>query len=275
MKHRVRICLEERGVIYKITSIYLLRDGSFKVDMPYFPYKEGLVIKFAPNYGTFRSAISEGELKQTLSATNRPQLSIHASGFAQFSGPGILSGIDGKTKYAKGVGIYSAPLSDPVRSGPTFGITFWGLHNFEKVSKLENSDLVITQSDVVNRYVEGDPAYNTYMFEGFIFPEVFSSIIVHKGHREQITFRWQHYVHSPGAIFTLPVIRLFNHTSFIGILPSRVYTGIAEKEESGFNFGGPGGVDHPDMKKPLHTIIAFSSMMIFETDEKLDFPGSE
>ena len=140
---KMRICLEENGVFYKITSIYLANDGSFKVDIPYCQYSKGLIIKFSPNYGPKYTCITEDKLKQKLSSLNRPQLSIHSSGFVQFSGQGVRSGIDPVTKLAKGVGVYSAPLNFPIESGPTFGVTFWGVKNFETIPKIEKGDIKI------------------------------------------------------------------------------------------------------------------------------------
>lgn len=269
--NRVRICLEENGIFYKITSIYLLNDGSFKIDMPYYPYKNGLIVKFIYKYGPKNSIITENELRQKLSSTNRPQLSIHSTGFTQFSGPGVRSGIDKSTGLAKGVGVYSAPLDKPVESGPTFVILFWGVKNFEKISKLKKDDILITQDNLINRPNSNSLGFNTYIFEGYVFHQRFEKYVWIKNNREEATIGFPQYRESPGAIFTFPIIRLKNHKSFIGILPFRTSTMLPKKEESGFNFSGPGGSDSPVGNGEVNIIMAFSNMLIFDAEESLNF----
>jgi hypothetical protein len=267
----MRICLEEDGIIYKITSIYLSSDGSFSIDIPSYPYREGLVMKFSPNYGPKNYLIAEDEFKQKLSSKNRPKLSIHSSGFVQFSGPGVRSGIDANTKLARGIGVYSAPLDAPVESGPTFGITFWGVKNFEKTSKLKKGDILIKQEDLINRPNPDNPEVNTYIFEGWVFHERFKKYIRDRNNREEATIGFPQYRESPGAIFTFPIVRLCNYKSFIGILPFRTNTELPNKEDSGFNFGGPGGTDSPSRNGPINVIMAWSSMGIFDSKENLNY----
>ena len=50
-KNTIRICVEEDGIVYKVTSIHLLKDGSFKGDVPYCNFEEkGVIIKIPVQY---------------------------------------------------------------------------------------------------------------------------------------------------------------------------------------------------------------------------------
>lgn len=270
MSSRIRICLEIKDSIYKISSLYLSNDGSFKIDIPYCPYEEGYLMKFRPRYGEFLYLIPEKEFEQKFTAKNRPQLSIHASGFVQFSGPGVLSGIDKKTGLANGLGIYSNPLNDPIQSGPTCGIVFWGIEFFEKLSGSRKTDLIIRENQIIDRPAE-DIKRNSYLFEFFVFPEFLARHIRSSTAGKEMTARFPFYRHSPGAIFTFPIIELINHQSFIGILPFKTSTGFANKTKFGFNFGSPSGTNIPN-GNDVTQLMALSEKHVFEiADGTLDY----
>lgn len=267
MSSNIRICLEKDGCVYKISSITLLSDGSFKLDVPYCQFKEAFLTKITPNYKspTKRYLVKISEKNFTL--RSRPQLSIHSSGFVQFSGPGVLSGVDKKTGIPKGLGVYSAPLSTPVQSGPTAGISFWGLEFFEKLLSKRKTDLIINEGQLINRFYKDESSLNSYLFEFFVFSEKFDKYIRKTSRGEEATIWFPQY---PG-LFTFPVLRLKNHSSFIGVIPFMVYSGFAEKVDFGFNFGGPAGTDTPDGKGGLSSVMAFSEKYIFDSDESLDY----
>jgi hypothetical protein len=134
MKDRIRICIKEGKDSYKVTSIYLKSDGSFKLDFPYCEHKEGLLTKLSlpPNVYCKKESYVSYEERETFLVKNRPQLSVHTSGFVQISGPGIKSGIDQNTQ---------------IRTGPTCSVLFWGLKNgYEKVVKPQTINYFIPDS---------------------------------------------------------------------------------------------------------------------------------
>ena len=267
MSSNIRICLEKDNCIYKISAVYLSADGSFKLDVPYCPYKEAFLTKITPNYKspTKRYLIKIAE--QNFTSKSRPQLSIHSSGFVQFSGHGILSGIDDKTGTAKGLGVFSSPLSTPVQSGPTAGITFWGVEFFEKLLSKRKTDLIIKESQIINRFYKDESSLNSYTFEFWVFSEKFEKYTKQSSFGEEVTLLFPQI---PG-VFTLPIIRLRNLSSFIGILPVRINTMFAEKVDFGFNFGGPAGTDTPDRKGELSSVMALSEKYIFDGERSLDY----
>jgi hypothetical protein len=170
-KDTVRICFVEDGITYNISAIHLLSDRSFKVDVPYCNYDRGLIVKFPTTYKTEK--ISKDKYLKAYFSSKRPQLSIHASGFVQFSGPGITSGIDSETKEIKGMGLQSNPLIDPVSSGPTFGITCYGFKNgYEKV-ETDPANSIVYQKDILleSLVTKTDKAIlNTFVLYGWVIP---------------------------------------------------------------------------------------------------------
>ena len=86
-------------------------------------------------------------------AEDRAKLTYHIDGFAQFSSenPGkLISDRDPKTGEPKGLGLLTRPLSTPIVSGPSVGITVWGIEEFESAKKTENL-IVFEPSDFYYR----------------------------------------------------------------------------------------------------------------------------
>lgn len=249
---RVRICILKNGVIYKITSLYLLKDGSFKIDVPYCPFEGGVVTKFSPKYGERRQTLL---LNKSFGLTKRPQLSVHASGFVHFSGPGIKSGIDEDTKLAKGAGVYSAPLYNPITSGPTCIILLWGIENFEIIDQLTKEDLVIKEEYINKQFgiiyedkIE-NVVLNSYSFHLFVFPETLEEKIFIGKNGEEARVYFPHYYDSGrvGAEFSFSVFRLENINSFLGLIPFKTYTEFPNKIPFGFQMSGPAGTNKPNL----------------------------
>jgi hypothetical protein len=73
-------------------------------------------------------------------AEDRVKLTYHTDGFAQFSSenPGsIISGRDPETGEPKGLGLFTHPLATPIVSGPSVGVTVWGIEEFEPADQSE------------------------------------------------------------------------------------------------------------------------------------------
>lgn len=81
------------------------------------------------------------------------KLSYHTDGFAQFSGESagrITSGIDPTTGEPKGLGLFTNPLTAPIRSGPSVGVTVWGMEEFEE-AKERDHPLIFEADDFYHR----------------------------------------------------------------------------------------------------------------------------
>jgi hypothetical protein len=268
--NRKKICLEENGIIYHITSIYLLPDGSFKIDLPHCPYTEGTIIKFRYKHDTpGLSTTKNKDLIQNFTSNSRPQLSIHASGFTQFSGPGIISGVD-ENKLAKGVGIYSNRLVNPIQSGPTSIILFWGLENYKTIKHVTSEDILITQKDLHTRLTPREDKQidemdvNTYGFDFFVFPDSYEKYVSKEGNKEIMNINFPTYTQSPSKKFKFPICRLRKIDSFIGILPFRAYTGHPNSIPHGFVINGPAGSDKPNVHGTVQLLYSMEQLKEIE-----------
>src|SRR5579862_4789909 len=129
--------------LYKITKIISLNGGGFSVLTPYHKAHSGFLFKTHISPGMFDKA-GLHLMKWTdcagFTAENRTKLSYHVDGFAQFSSENqgkIVSGRDPNTGEPKGLGTMARPFSDPATSGPSVGISVWGLEDFEIADQKE------------------------------------------------------------------------------------------------------------------------------------------
>ncbi len=99
------------GKKHKLLKIWFGGDGSFYVSAPYHPSKSATLVKRTVCYDT-------GFMRPTLQVPaivdaglfedeeSQIKLSYHPSGFCQFSGKGLMSGVDEKGK-PKGIGVWA------------------------------------------------------------------------------------------------------------------------------------------------------------------------
>lgn len=92
-------------------------------------------------YGTHLD-IKRDESEQ-YSARDIVKFSYHPDGFVQFSSATNNRIVSGRNSdgTAKGLGVVSWPLNNPISTGPSMSITFWGLDKFveEMPTKVDNS----------------------------------------------------------------------------------------------------------------------------------------
>jgi hypothetical protein len=115
-------------------------------------------------------------------ANDRVKLSYHADGFVQFSGENstkIQSGRDGRG-LPKGIGLQTAPISSPIKTGPTFGIACWGLSDFREDEAPSANDIVFEEHELYHR--DCTPSnFNAYQVFGFVFPESLWGVVRMRG----------------------------------------------------------------------------------------------
>lgn len=272
-KNRYVVCVRKDKVIYKIFSIYLLSDGSFKVDLPHVYFEKGCIVSFTPEYGKKRSL---AKMEKSFIVNNKPQLSIHSSGFVQFSGPGIKSGEEsiGNKMKSKGLGLYSAPIENPIITGPTFGITVFGLEFFPVLKIKTKDSILIEYVDIYNKKILKGEKYNSLSFDCFILDSKNKQYIRKHNEQEIISKIFPQFRDSKNPIFTFPIIRLKKSDSIIGIIPFHTYTGFANKFKSGFTLGSPAGEEFSDYTGRFFSMMATSFPMfdIFDSKDNLDYP---
>jgi len=241
------IVIDEGNGPKKITKIFTLSDGGFAVAVPYHNARKGHLIRYDIDYNETMRYIKVAETENYI-ASDRVKLSMHMNGFVQFSGenPGkILSGID-ESGEPKGLGYIISPLSEPIRTGPTFGITIWGLNDFEdfKCAKANETTILFENSDIYFRNLTEN--YNGIVIEGFVFPSnYYSGVITENNETQILTMSFKNFEAS-GAVFRLKVLRAETNMYFIGLLVSRVETSFPAP--SGFVLGSPSKLNFPGSK---------------------------
>ena len=226
----------------KITKIIGLNDGGFSVLTPYHKAQSGFLFKLPMEFrvagvpGVHQSAWQDCV---GFTAEDRAKLSYHADGFAQFSSEKsgrIISGRDRETGEPKGLGLMTRALDKPIWSGPSIGVTLWGIHEFEAVQGYD--DVLIFEPDQF--YYRGcSPAEaNGWYFCIYVFPKlVIPPVLFERGHH-LLNVACEGLNGPLTSVVRMSVIRLPNQGVFLGILVNRMI--VAFPSPSGWILGGPG-----------------------------------
>lgn len=166
------IVFADIGKKHKVCKIVFYSDGGFGVFVPYHHQKQGLLVKYIFDYNyTHESCQPKKGIEYR--ADDIVKLTVHYDGYTQFSHVNENNIVSGRTKILKlpkGLGLQSQPLSNPIQSGPTFGVLVWGLSEFQ--------EMVSTQIKNTVEFIEDDYYYRSctdiewnggYLIEGFIF----------------------------------------------------------------------------------------------------------
>ncbi len=224
---------------------YALSGGGFAVLAPYHSARAGYLAKIPVDYSQRKMKISRAQMIE-YSATDRVKLSYHLDGFVHFSSenPGkIFSGRDPETGIPKGMGIVINKLTNPIRTGPTFGITVWGLDDFDTLRARDEKDAQIFTADDLYHGVWDHAGWNAYQISAFILtPEDWAGVRMREG--KYILTRASPAYDAHYAVLELRVVPLGDQPVFLGILANRQT--VEFKSLSGFVLGGPS-----DMKYAL------------------------
>ena len=164
------VVYEKDNVRHKICRILFGSDGSYSVTSPYHPENKAVLLKQTivykgfseENYTSYADAIDSGDLDDDKKP--RLKLSYHASGFVQFSGEGIMSGLD-EDGNPKGIGVHSWPLTEPAE-GPAFIISLLGLEKYKRADGKIRGQLCVFNHEEL----PPDDECNGFVLEGFYFP---------------------------------------------------------------------------------------------------------
>lgn len=234
------IVLFEGDIGYKVSSIIFLSDGGFSVVVPYHNAETGLLLKSpVPCISPGTYIIPRESIIQEFTASNRPKLSIHYDGFCQFSSDlkgTIRSGRDSETGQPKGLGIFTQPLSQPIESGPTFGITVWGMHDYKKWKGAKKGESPIRFHNYYYRNADAN-TWNSYLIEGYVFPRSkVSPSIKHRNGNYYLKLVHMNF-EIPGTVFKWFIVPELHRDYLIGVIVSR--TSIGFSSSSGFCMSGP------------------------------------
>lgn len=234
----------------KITKIIGLNGDGFSVLAPYHKARSGFLYKHLVN---LRKLLTSGlqtvawEECVGFTADNRAKLTYHIDGFAQFSSedPGkIISGRDPKTGEPKGLGLFTHPLSTPIVSGASVGVTLWGIEEFE-VAREDERLITFEPNDVYYRNSTPKDA-NTWHLAIHAFAIGAVPPLQFEG--EQAVMQYQPHPIAggvPGSVVRLKVIRLQAERVYLGLYVERFVGNWPVT--SGWSLSGPGNytMDQP------------------------------
>jgi hypothetical protein len=279
------LVLSENGIRYKVSKlIFYGEDSGFGILAPYHAAKEGYLLKYTAQRNKLYGKYEDGyTIKSSdtvpYTATDRVKLSIHSDGFVQFSGenPGrIISGKDPITGDAKGLGLFSSPLSKPIISGPTFVLTIWGLYDFTVIEKAKSGEIVTEFSEKDYIYRETDAAkWNAYQIEGFVFPLHFSLFAFQNDSDDMIlNFKHPEFQHEYGNTITFRMLPFYStkYQYILALLVSRATIDIANDSPSGFILSPPTQI-RQDLVTGLQAFYP-NINPLDNTSQSLDYKGS-
>lgn len=258
-----RILIKEHGILYKVTMVMPYSEGGFSILVPYCKVQKGYICMHKADYSKHSYLVPLESMEKQFLTTKDVKLSIHRSGFAQFSGSGVLSGIDPKTNKIKGVGVWSAPLDNPITSRLTFGVIVYGLKEGFKQAHVNKdkkiNEIIFEENDFYDRDCGKSIEYG-YLIEGFFFSKREENYIRTENEKPVINLQSWNF-EKTGATFKLRVILIKNSPGFIGLLPSKIKIGLSDlesldpeikceakldpsfnKSKFGFSLSGPGGI---------------------------------
>ncbi|MHB1752159.1 MAG: hypothetical protein ACYCTF_05610 [Acidiferrobacter sp.] len=244
------------GPARKITKIIGYGAKGFAVVTPYHAARAGFVGKMPVDY----KKIGQFEVPHTdivgFTTSDRVKLSYHPDGFVQFSGEAqgaIISGRDPTNGLPKGVALMSQPLSSPVRSGPTFGITAWGLHDFSALPDTDAVSPATVLFEPDDLYFRGATPCeaNGIILEVFAFPKRYWAGVRKRGRDYVLTIAFKDFEASRAAI-ELKVIDIPGQDVMLAGFASNAR--LTFPSDSGWVLSGPGSAA-PDGKG--HVLVAF------------------
>jgi hypothetical protein len=257
----------------KVTKIVPYAKGGFSVLTPYHNERQGWVAKLPVNYRQFGEILIPRAEVVGYSVNDRVKLSYHPDGFAQFSGEAggkVISGRDPDTGEPKGIGLLTNPLQIPIWSGPTFGVTLWGLQDFEELESKETDALIFDEEDLYYRRCTPETA-NAWMVEAFVFPLRMWGAVRKRGDRYVLVEHFDGF-EGYGATLELYVIPLPNQPVFLGVYASRTEVGF--DAPSGWTLNGPGYRDQTGRGRVLMACYPRLPMMEEDKAGSMDYNPS-
>lgn len=235
-----RIIIDDGDDLRAVCKILPLSDGGYSMLAPYHAAKEGWLYKHKVDYQEQEQSIHVSEMQHFV-ASDRVKLSHHWDGFVQFSGENpqkITSGRNPLTGEPKGLAIMSAPIWRTIKSGPTFGITAWGMTDFKRVTDTRATDVVFRSTGLY--YYRCAPyTFNAYNIEGWVFGADMWDGVRGTENDLRLSMHFPNRWRAPRAVLEFRVLPLATDDSdcFLGIRVNRLR--INFPAPSGYEIGGP------------------------------------
>jgi len=240
--------LDEENKYRKFLKIIPYSSGGFAILLPSFVDSQtGRLEKTLVTYENMGTHIeTKRDESEQYSARDIVKFSYHPDGFVQFSSATNNRIVSGRNPdgTAKGLGVISWPLSNPVSTGPSMSITFWGLDKFveEASTKIDNRFVFDTREAVKHPkaiFTKGDTL--AYAMAMYIIPNSLDGNIIDNNGRKTAHLAMMQGIPDGSAFMRLReevrIIEIPNQDYRIGIswfsLPKEA------KSDFGYMFFGP------------------------------------
>jgi hypothetical protein len=224
----------------KITKIIGLNGDGFSVLVPYHKAKSGFLYKHLMDLQTLGARWLPWTECVGFTVEDRVKLTYHIDGFAQFSSenPGkIISGRDAQTGEPKGLGLLTHPLRTPIVSGPSVGITVWGIEEFDMVGDREQP-IVFEPGDSYYRNCTPNQA-NSWHLAIHAFAVGAVPPLRFEGEQAVMDFVLHPITGGvPGSVVKMKTIYLEAEKVYLGLYVERFV--VQGFENSGWSLNGPG-----------------------------------
>jgi hypothetical protein len=230
---RTTVVVKRAGRNHKICKIWFGSDGSYYVTVPYHSANKAVITCATLNYaaGPIQEvAVSDMLEVASLDDEGRLKLSHHPDGFCQFSGHGILSGLDENGR-PRGVGVFARALTH-VANGPTFGLVFYGLQEFATCEVVGGDDVAFDADSLIPL-----PGCDGFRIEGYYLRPEFRRFV----ETDNWGVRWISLIHPTTAVLRLRVVVAPKTCEFPGLIGLHMFPSPCSDGESGFSITGPGG----------------------------------
>lgn len=223
-----------------LVRLALSRDGSFSVQAPYHPIKTGVLVKMRmPSVVT---GVGKGlaTIEEEYRADVPVKLSIHSSGFVQFSSAGagrVRSGLSPAFAVPKGLGLHSAPITSPIETGPTWMAAFFDAGSCAHTTPRPGVHVLrFTKEDFFDREPHDWASSHVLMVEGFVFPAHVRRDAVYESTKGWV-LRRPYAPSKPEWIVDFRIVDLPSPVAVLGILVSRSHMPLHSRV--GYTLQGP------------------------------------
>lgn len=234
MASRYTILYRSGDALIKLCKIIFGRDGSYYVTCPYHPHNRASVFKAEIRFADNEQDIHFDDVLDLATLDDddrRLKLSHHPDGLVQFSGEGVVSGLDSAGSI-RGIGTFSWPLALPT-AGPAFALAMTGIDEFARSPDPVGDGDVVFDADEVELFEE--PVQ--FILEGYYLPPLWRRFL--RRERGDLIV-W--LAHPSRAILKLKAILAPSDCDLPGGIGLELYSLPATSEEqSGFFLSGPTG----------------------------------
>jgi len=246
---RTTVLLKTGETTRKLLKVWFGPDGTYYLAAPYHSGRTAVLFKHTVRYdmqfGESREVLQSEFLDDATLDDNEGTIKLahHPSGLCQFSGRGILSGVDENGRI-KGVGVHTRALQ-AVGDGPAWGFLAFGFADFDQCDTVAACDVVTRFEDLAPAAkAEPPPDADTplppkdaIVVEGYYFQPMFRKFVTCDSEGRPVLMR----VHPTGMVLKLAVILSPADCGYPGFLGLDFYRKHAfNTDPSGFCLNGPG-----------------------------------